>query len=197
MNVLFVIAALGGLILLILVVMAVILATRYKKTRANEAMIVTGRARRITKPDGTREVVRYRVVRDGTFVWPVIEQAQTISLEPLDVGIGVDRMRTAEPVLANVEVEANAAIKSDDESIHAASERFLSMERDRITDIVRRNLEGHLRAVTGQTTPEELENAPEDLASRVRAAAEQEMAQMGLEILSLSVRSVEIRPQGE
>jgi flotillin len=177
--------------------MTLLLATRYKKVGPNQAMIVSGRARRVTKPDGTRGVVQYRIVRGGTFVWPIIEQAQTMSLEPADVGVRVERMRTAEPVLADVDMEANAGIRKDDESIHAASERFLSMDRDRIAEIIRQNLEGHLRAMTGQMTPEELESAPEELAGRVRAAAEPEMTRMGLEILSLSVRSVEIRPGDE
>jgi len=66
-----------ALFVLVTFVFAVIWAIRYTKVGPNRVLIVSGRVYQL--PDGTRR--GFRIVKGGgTFVMPVIEKAQALSL---------------------------------------------------------------------------------------------------------------------
>ena len=79
------IAVMAGIVLVVvLFILISIFVSRYVKVGPDEALIVSGRKRKLS--DG--QVVGFRIVKGGaTFVWPIFEIAKTISLRimPLDV----------------------------------------------------------------------------------------------------------------
>src|SRR6185436_8876476 len=56
-------------------------ASRYRKVGPDEVMIVSGRKYEMITPEGKKTFAGFRIVRGGTFVWPIYEQAQTLSLK--------------------------------------------------------------------------------------------------------------------
>ncbi len=66
----------------VVVIFAAIWASRYVRVGPNRVLIVSGRQH--VRPDGTRR--GFRIVRGGgTFVIPVIEKADSLSLEVLNI----------------------------------------------------------------------------------------------------------------
>jgi len=188
----------AGILCLTVVALLLFLRKSCVEVAPDQVLIVTGRRSEVANPDGTSETVGYRIVKGGrTFIWPVIEEAETLSLEPLDLRFRVERMRTAEPLLAKMEVEASVAIGGDDRSIRAAAERFLSMDRDGIRRIAQQNLEGHVRAVTGEMSPGEIKGDAGEFCGRVRELAEADMERMGLEVALISVRDLDFETVSE
>src|SRR5207247_2915881 len=76
-------------------VFAFIWASRYVKVGPSQVLIVSGRQRQL--PDGTR--VGFRLVKGGgTFVFPVVEKVDVLSLEVFRVEMPKSKARTAKGV---------------------------------------------------------------------------------------------------
>jgi flotillin len=85
---------------------------------------------------------------------------------------------------------AQIKIKSDDVSIATAVEQFLSKGADEIARIAQQTLEGHLRAIMGAMTVEDIYKNRDAFAQRVQDIAATDLANMGLAIISFTIRDV-------
>jgi flotillin len=136
MTGIFVIIAVS-LIVLVLFLVVTGVSRRWIKVPPNVVAVISGRKRRIRTPEGSDVVVGFRVVRGGAaFVWPVLEGLDFMSLEAMNLFIEVRKAITREGVPLNVDAVANVRIGSDDASIMAAAERFLTFNIEDIRAIV-------------------------------------------------------------
>ncbi len=169
----------------------VVWAVRYTKVGPNEVLIISGRRRTVTGPDGRRRTVGYRLVHGGgTFVWPIKEKVQRMSLELMTLEVRTPEVYTVNAIPVTVDGVAQVKIKGDEDSIAVAAEQFLSRSRDDVMRTVLQTLEGHMRAVLGTLTVEEIYRGRQELARRVREAASEDLHKMGMEIVSLTIRNV-------
>lgn len=177
---------LGVLLVFILFVLISVFVGRYVKVGPDEALIVSGRRKRL--PSG--QVVGFRIVRGGaTFVWPVLEVAKTISLRimPLDVNSSA---YTSQGVQVTVDGIAQVKIDSSEEAIATAAEQFLSLKDEEIRRIATQTLEGHLRSIVGNLTVEEINQNRDAFAQKVQELAAADLANMGLRIISFTIREI-------
>jgi flotillin len=169
----------------------VVWAVRYTKVGPNEVLIISGRRRTVTGPDGRRRTVGYRLVHGGgTFVWPIKEKVQRMSLELMTLEVRTPEVYTVNAIPVTVDGVAQVKIRGDEESIAIAAEQFLSRSREDVMRTVLQTLEGHMRAVLGTLTVEEIYRGRQELARRVREAASEDLHKMGMEIVSLTIRNV-------
>src|SRR5438093_242560 len=184
-----VLAILG--IVFFLIMLAAIWASRYTKVGPNQVLIVSGRPHRITDTDGTVQKRGFRVVKGGgTFVIPVLEKVDILSLELLTIDVQTPEVYTSKGVPVRVDGVAQIKIKGDDVSIATASEQFLSKNTDEIKSVAMQTLEGHLRAILGTMTVEEIYQNRDAFASKVQEVAAGDMANMGLGIVSFTIRDI-------
>ena len=168
-------------------VFAAIWASRYKKVGPNRVLIVSGRQHQLA--DRTR--LGFRIVKaGGTFVLPVIEKAETLSLEVVGIEMPKWKGRTAKGVPVEADCLAQVKIRGDDASILAAAEHFLSKNEEETKNIVRPVLEKHLGTILGSLNAEEIDRDLEACAARVQTAAAQELGNMGLGMVSFTIRHV-------
>jgi flotillin len=174
--------ALMGIVIL---VMAVIMVIRYVRVGPNRVLIVSGRVHPL--PDGTRR--GFRIVKGGgTFVLPVIEKAEALSLEVLTIEMPKCRARAANGASLDADCVAQVKIKGDDASIVAAAEHFLSKNEAEMRNLVRPILEKHLRAIAGSLNMEEISRDLEACAARTQEAASGDLANMGLGLVGFTIR---------
>ena len=76
------------------------------------------------------------------------------------------------------------------ELLHTASEQFLGKKEHEIKSTVLQTLEGHLRAILGPLTVEEVYKDRDQFASLVREVAAPDVGRMGIEILSFTIKDV-------
>ncbi|MBI5801935.1 MAG: flotillin family protein [Verrucomicrobia bacterium] len=188
-------SALGAAVMLVVVVTFIIVfgifASRYTKVGPNEVLVISGRKRRLVDPDGKTRDVGFRIVKGGgVFVWPVFEKVDTLSLELLTIDVQTPEVYTSKGVPVKVDGVAQIKIKGDDISIATASEQFLSKTTDEIKNVATQTLEGHLRAILGTMTVEEIYQNRDAFASRVQEVAAGDMANMGLGIVSFTIRDI-------
>src|SRR6266566_5260819 len=166
-------------------------ASRYTKVGPNQVLVISGRRHRITDPDGTARDIGFRIVKGGgVFVWPVYEKVDILSLELLTIDVQTPEVYTSKGVPVRVDGVAQIKVKGDDISIATAAEQFLSKATDEIKNIATQTLEGHLRAILGTMTVEDIYQNRDAFASKVHEVAAGDMANMGLSIVSFTIRDI-------
>ena len=189
-NLLFV-AGCAGAILFVIFVFIIIYASRYTKSGPNQVLVISGRKRTLIEPDGTRREVGFRIVKGGgRFVLPVLEKVDILSLELLTIDVQTPEVYTSKGVPVKVDGVAQIKVKGDDISIATAAEQFLSKPVDEIKNIAMQTLEGHLRAILGTMTVEEIYQNRDAFAAKVQEVAAGDMANMGLTIVSFTIRDI-------
>src|ERR1041384_4057538 len=185
-----IVVAVVGLVIVVFVFLA-IWAGRYTKVGPNQVLIVAGRKKRVIDPDGVERVRGFRIVKGGgTFVIPVVEKVDILSLELLTIDVQTPEVYTSKGVPVKVDGVAQIKVKGDDISIATAAEQFLSKRVDDIKNIAMQTLEGHLRAILGTMTVEEIYQNRDAFASKVQEVAAGDMANMGLGIVSFTIRDI-------
>src|SRR5512145_883242 len=166
-------------------------ASRYTKVGPNQVLIISGRKHRIVDPDGTPRDVGFRIVKGGgTFVMPVVEKIDVLSLELLTIDVQTPEVYTSKGVPVRVDGVTQIKVKGDDISIATAAEQFLSKGTEEIKNIATQTLEGHLRAILGTMTVEDIYQNRDAFASKVQEVAAGDMANMGLGIVSFTIRDI-------
>src|SRR6266705_1809384 len=166
-------------------------ASRYTKVGPNQVLVISGKKHRMTDPDGQMREVGFRVVKGGgVFVWPVFEKVDILSLELLTIDVQTPEVYTSKGVPVKVDSVAQVKVKGDDISISTAAEQFLSKGVEEIKNIATQTLEGHLRAILGTMTVEDIYQNRDAFASKVQEVAAGDMANMGLTIISFTIRDI-------
>ncbi|MPZ98369.1 MAG: hypothetical protein GEU80_03355 [Dehalococcoidia bacterium] len=184
-----------GLIAVILIATVFVvfsaLASRYYKAGPDEILVVSGRRRRIMRPDGTTETVGWRVIRNGGgIVLPVVEQIGRLSLHVMSASVGTHNAISKEGVPLTVEGTALFKVGSDDDSIVSAAERYLGRDQKEIEVDVQAVLEGSLRSICGRLTPEEIYQDRTKFQEEVARDAQAELARLGIELDTFTLREI-------
>jgi flotillin len=98
-------------------------------------------------------------------------------------------MVMAEDVFAEG-TNAHANRGERDQFLQKALELFVGKTQQQMHDTILQTLEGHLRAILGTLTVEEIYKDRESFATLVREVASPDLAKMGLEILSFTIKDV-------
>jgi flotillin len=186
MNPQYTIILLAAFVVLIPFVFMGVWLCRYTKVGPNQVLIVSGR--KVQLPDGT--FAGFRIVKGGgTFVWPIIERVDVLSLEVTTIEMPRSRAQTAGGRAIEADCIAQIKINSEDASIVAAAEHFLNKRQPEIKNIVRPVLEKHLSEVLGSSSIEETIQNPAACAARVQTSAAADLGKMGLSLISFTIRN--------
>ncbi|MBI5876698.1 MAG: flotillin family protein [Chloroflexi bacterium] len=183
--------AVGGL-LLVAVLLAFVYSSRYKKVGPNQVLVISGRRHTVVDPVTNTHVQRsFRVVKGGgAFIWPVVERVDELSLELMTLDVVTPKVYTMQGVAVTVDGVAQVKIRGDDVSIATAAEQLLSKNTDQIKNVALQTLEGHLRAILGTMTVESIYKDRDAFATKVAEVATADMANMGMTIISFTIRDI-------
>lgn len=179
-------------LLAIILIFLLIYASRYVKAGPNEVLVISGRRHRIEDPKtGEVDYIGFRISKGGgTFVWPVLEKCELLSLEIMTIDVKTPEVYTITGVPVTVDGVAQMKVKGDDVSIRTAAEQFLSKSPAEIQKVALETLEGHLRAIIGQMTVEDLYKNREVFSQKVQSESATDFANMGLQIVSFTIREI-------
>ena len=169
----------GMFVLAFLFVLSVI-ARMWRKAGPHQALVVYGIGR-------TPRVIK----GGGTFIKPVVETYRELSLQLMSFDVAPQQdLYTMQGVGVTVEAVAQIKVKSDPESILTAAEQFLTKSDSDRDGLIRLVMEGHLRGIIGQLSVEQIVKEPEMVGERVRATCADDMAKMGLEVISFTIKEI-------
>jgi flotillin len=140
---------------------------------------------------GQKERVGFRVVKGGgSFIIPVLERVDILSMEILTIEVEVRSVYTVEGVPVHVDGVAQIKVRGEDASIYTAAEQFLSKGPEGIVYVAHETLAGHLRAILGMLTVEEIYKDRDAFAQKVLEVSGSDLANMGLEIVSFVIKDI-------
>lgn len=181
-----------GVIVAVILAFAILFAARYKTVGADDAMIVTGSFlgnKNVHKVDDGSGI---KIVRGGgAFIVPIFQQAENISLRSHSLDISTPNVYTENGVPVMADGTAIIKVQSTTEGIATAGEQFLGKDDSELRKEAQEVLEGHLRAILGTMTVEEIYKNRERFAQEVQTQAAVDLKKMGLQIVSFTIKDVQ------
>lgn len=167
-------------------VLALVVRSLLYVSEPNEALIFSGRTRQL----GAREI-GYRVVRGGRSLrTPLLEKVDRLDLSMFTIDVSVSNAFSKGGIPLNVVGVANVKIAGEEPLLNNAVERFLGRPQGEIMRIARETLEGNLRGVLAQLTPEQVNEDKTRFAQTLIEEAEHDMHRMGLTLDTLKIQNV-------
>lgn len=181
---------LPGLVVLVVVAFVALLriiSNNYVKVPPNKVAVFYGRTRRTA--EGKEK--GFRTITGGSRIkLPLVESVAYLDLNVFSIDLDVHGAPNKDGVQVDVKGVANVKILSDPASLDAACERFLGMRPDEIREIAYKNLEGHLRAIIGRLTIEEIVSDRQKFNQEVLREAAEDLAKIGLGIDVLTIQEI-------
>ncbi len=176
---------------LALFILILAFARRYRKVGPNQVMVISGRKQRVRRADGQTDLTGFRIRKGGgSFIFPLLERVDVLSLEVMTLDFTTPEVYTKPGVPIVVDGVAQVKIKGDESSIRTAAEQFLGKTVEEIKQIALQTVEGHLRAIIGTLTVEEIYRNRDQFASSVQEVAVSDLANMGLQIVSFTLKDI-------
>jgi flotillin len=136
-------------------------------------------------------VVNYRIVKGGmTVVLPFVHEVKELDLSLITLDVAVLNVLSSNAVPIMVDGIAQIKIGSDDTAIATAAEQLLDKTPEQIQYVAIQTLQGHLRAIIGLMTVEEVYKDREAFAQRVLEVAVDDLAGIGLQIVSFTIKEI-------
>ena len=183
-------AVIGGVATLFVVLVALNLISRWmiRICRPNELLVVTGSR----SNQGDQGMKGYRVVAKGgwTFVKPILETARRMDVTLLPVLVEVNNAYSRGGTPLNIQAIANVKVSTDPAVRNNAIERFLGRDSAEIVQVAKENLEGNLRSVLAQLTPEQVNEDRLRFAEQIAEDVGQDLRRLGLQLDTLKIQSV-------
>ena len=176
----------GGFIIVIISLWA-FLSKNYYKVAPNMAAVIFGRKNKSS--DGTKKGYRL-VTGGGVFKIPFFESVEFVDLSNRTLTIKVLDAPNKDGVMTTIEGTANVKFASDKGLLEMAVERFLGKDDRYIDSNIHENLSGHLRAVVGKMTMEELINDKTTLNQNVLEEANEDFLKMGIKIDFINIQDI-------
>ncbi len=180
-----------GVVAFLLLALIGVFVTKYRTAGPDEALIVTGShlGGKNVHVDETGN--RIKIVRGGgTFVLPVFQQAEPLSLLSSKLDVQTPEVYTEQGVPVMADGTAIIKIGGSISEIATAAEQFLGKRKEDRENEAREVLEGHLRSILGSMTVEEIYKNREKFSQEVQRVASQDLAKMGLIIVSFTIKDV-------
>ncbi len=154
----------------------------------NELLVFSGR--RYTMPDGS--VRGYRIVRGGrrALRTPIVERVDRMDMRLIPTDVVVQNAYSKGNIPLAIHAIANVKIHSDERFVGNAIERFLGRSVQEIQLVAQQTLEGALREVLAQLTPEEVNEDRLKFAEKLIESAEEDLNKLGLQLDTLKIQSV-------
>jgi flotillin len=168
-----------GIVALIIGAIVAFLCSIYRVADIDKALIITGGKEPIVKVSG------------GSFVIPIFRKAQYFDLCMLTVKADKDEIKTITSV--PIVTDWTAQIRpdtNDPEKLKKAIISFKERGSEGIIQDVKLTLTGAVRDIVASMTPEAVLRDKAEFAQKVRTTVEDEMANMGMELVSLNIQDI-------
>ncbi|GIN92182.1 hypothetical protein J6TS1_40640 [Siminovitchia terrae] len=175
----------------ILIALIAVFITKYRTAGPDEALIVTGSYLGGKNVHVDESGNKIKIIRGGgAFVLPVFQQAQPLSLLSSKLEVTTPEVYTEQGVPVMADGTAIIKIGGSIGEIATAAEQFLGKTKDERENEAKEVLEGHLRSILGSMTVEEIYKNRDKFSQEVQRVASQDLAKMGLIIVSFTIKEV-------
>jgi len=177
----------GGSILAVLLGIFFVLKNFLVIGKPNQLLVFSGRKGRLE--DGTR--VGWRYIAGGRSIRiPLLEKVDMMELTTLPIDIKIRGAYAKGNIPVSVDAVANAKITLEEPLVHNAIERFLGKPMNEIRQVAKETLEGTLRGVLAQLTPEEINHDRQKLSEVLKTEVQDDLQKLGLMVDTFKIQHV-------
>ncbi|WP_163100050.1 flotillin family protein [Peribacillus alkalitolerans] len=180
-----------GIVAFVLIALIAVFIIKYRTVGPDEALIVTGSYLGSKNVNVDESGNKIKIIRGGgAFILPVFQQAEPLSLLTSKLEVTTPEVYTEQGVPVMADGTAIIKIGGTIEDIATAAEQFLGKGKEDRENEAREVLEGHLRSILGSMTVEEIYKNRDKFSQEVQRVASQDLAKMGLIIVSFTIKDV-------
>lgn len=181
------IGILAGAVVGAFAVLVIVFKMMWRVAEPNEALIISGSNH---KNEGLGAGMGFRIVTGrGTLVLPGVQAVRKLSLDLNETQLSVECV-THQGIPLKVRGVVIFKVGDDFVSIANAARRFLDQQK-LMSERVHIVFAGHLRAIVGGLTVEDMIRDREKLTGQARSACGTEMEKLGLIVDSLQIHEIE------
>src|SRR5690606_1987623 len=178
----------------VLVLLLLLVTSRYKVAGPNQAFIVTGRkGKAVVNPETgelTTDLSGQKVVLGGgTFVIPFVQKLATMDLSSRRISVQIRGAVSGQGIKLNLDGVAIVKVGGNADQIRLAAQRFLSQQQD-IEPFTQEVLAGALRSIVGGLTVEQIIRDRAAFAQRVADESESSLTGQGLILDTFQIQDV-------
>src|SRR5882757_2465389 len=178
-----------GIIAAAILFLVILFKACWRVAEPNEALIISG-LKHSPVADTAAESLGFKIITGkGTLVIPGVQTVRRLSLDLRQADLAIDCV-THQGIPLGVKGVLIYKVGDDFASIANSARRFLD-QQDQMDQRVHNVFAGHLRAIVGNMTVEEMIRDREKLTQLTREHAGTEMEKLGLIIDSLQVQEIE------
>jgi flotillin len=180
-----------GIVAFIILALIGVFITKYRTAGPDEALIVTGSFLGSGSVHVDESGNKIKIIRGGgSFILPVFQQAKPLSLLSSKLEVTTPEVYTEQGVPVMADGTAIIKIGGSISEIATAAEQYLGKAKEDRESEAREVLEGHLRSILGSMTVEEIYKNRDKFSQEVQRVASQDLAKMGLVIVSFTIKDV-------
>lgn len=176
--------ATGGVFLLLVALMgiALLFVARYKRCPANKVLVISGRV-------GGGNAAKC-ISGGGVFVWPVIQEFDYLSLEPIQIDIPLKDALSFENIRVSVPSVFTVAIGTEEVVRQNAAIRLLKLDQAQIKRQAQDIIFGQLRQVIASMRIEEINRDRDSFLHNIQQSLEGELKKIGLVLLNVNITDI-------
>ncbi|TQK68478.1 MULTISPECIES: flotillin family protein [unclassified Nocardioides] len=181
-------------IVVLLVLLVLLVTSRYKVAGPNQAFIITGRkGKAVINPETgelTTDLSGQKVVLGGgVFVIPFVQKQATMDLSSRRISVQIRGAVSGQGIKLNLDGVAIVKVGGNADQIRLAAQRFLSQQAD-IEPFTQEVLAGALRSIVGGLTVEQIIRDRAAFAQRVADESESSLTGQGLILDAFQIQDV-------
>ncbi|TNM38527.1 flotillin family protein [Nocardioides albidus] len=181
-------------IVVLLVLLVLLVTSRYKVAGPNQAFIVTGRkGKAVINPETgelTTDLSGQKVVLGGgVFVIPFVQKLATMDLSSRRISVQIRGAVSGQGIKLNLDGVAIVKVGGNADQIRLGAQRFLSQQGD-IETFTQEVLAGALRSIVGGLTVEQIIRDRAAFAQRVADESESSLTGQGLILDAFQIQDV-------
>ncbi len=166
----------------VLLVLFIMFASRYRKCPSDRIMVIYGR----TKSNQAAHCIH----GGAKFVMPVFQDYGYISLRPLQLEVNLDKALCKQNIRINVPSVFTVGVSTKPEIMGNAAERLFGQSPEAIANLSKDIILGQLRLVIASMTIEEINADRETFLRQVENNVAEELKKIGLELLNVNITDI-------
>ncbi|HEY0153674.1 MAG TPA: SPFH domain-containing protein, partial [Longimicrobium sp.] len=161
---------------------ALFLASRYRRCPANKVLVISGMV-------GGGNSAKC-ISGGGAFVWPVIQEFDYLTLEPIQIDIPLKDALSFENIRVSVPSVFTVAVGTEEDVRQNAAIRLLKLDQNQVKRQAQDIIFGQLRQVIASMRIEEINRDRESFLHNIQTSLEPELKKVGLVLLNVNITDI-------
>ena len=171
-------------VVIILVLVILIIATRFKKCPSDKIMVVYGKVSK--NSDGTSRSAK--CIHGGvTFIVPLLQAYSFLDLTPISISVDLKSALSRQNIRIDVPSIFTVGISTEQGVMQNAAERLLGLKLQQIQELAKDIIFGQLRLVIATMDIEEINTDRDKFLAAVSSNVESELKKIGLKLINVNV----------